>query len=77
MTHWSRLAACRGNLHFTEAPEAEQRATCAACPVSTQCLQDALDYELAHRIHRLDEHPIRGGYSGAERGELLHARGRR
>lgn len=70
MTHWSYSAACRGDLRFTSAPEAVQRATCARCPVTTQCLQYALDYEHAHHSSRLDELPIYGGYSGPERGQI-------
>lgn len=77
MSHWSHLAACAGKPRFTEAPEAAQKAVCAACPVTTQCLQYALDYELKHHISRLDEHPIYGGYNGHERGQILQTRPRK
>ncbi|MEU6206388.1 WhiB family transcriptional regulator [Micromonospora musae] len=63
---WHEDAACRDFLDDTMFPERgdnpaarEAKRICAACPVRSKCLNDALD--------RVDEHGIRGGLDPQER----------
>ena len=73
MHEWRDSAACRGmdtDLFFSGSPIARGRAlaACRGCPVSSECLSDALRYESGSWANGF--HGIRGGLPAAQRRNL-------
>lgn len=72
---WKRDAACAGDERFydrdivTAAIVAHQRRVCAACPVTADCLLDALAHE---RVEPGWQVSIRGGLLARERRHLTN-----
>lgn len=67
--YWQGRAACashRPSRWDTDEPDPEAIAICHACPVKTQCLQDALD--------RNETHGVRGGYTPHQRAAMKQGR---
>lgn len=79
--HWSLDAACFGQpdrIFFPTTGRVGLRAAkiakafCRRCPVTAECLEDAMVLERASRFNR---HGIRGGLSPRERSTLAGRRG--
>ncbi len=78
---WPTRAACRGLDVALFVPDyragaaAHQRriiaAYCDRCPVTTECLEDALTYAWD------DQHGVRGGTLAEQRRRILRSRGRK
>lgn len=68
---WRHSAACRGAdiaLFYNEGPCTEAKAYCARCPVTAECLDDALT------IRPRDDYGIRAGMGSNERRAIRRAR---
>ncbi|WP_051779348.1 WhiB family transcriptional regulator [Streptomyces sp. NRRL S-241] len=65
---WAARGACVGRLAEFEASEAAAKRICATCPVTTQCLDEALAQE--GRSSQYYRDGVRGGRNEAERAAL-------
>jgi hypothetical protein len=73
-TGWTDQAACRGFIHFTDLRITEQRRTCQACTVTSECAD--LGLQSITTVKDALEGPIYGGLHPTELAELVKRRRR-
>jgi hypothetical protein len=74
---WHKRAACAGENAWWWEGRSQQveraRAVCHTCPVLSECLSDAIAWEIEDSARRNTAVGVRGGLSGPERSALYKA----